>query len=303
MTQNVLVTGGTGLLGQDVLTVFSEAGYTVHNISRRSIPDRLVNHWKGDLTDNNFLRSTLRAIDPSIIVHCAAYVDLEYCELNKDSVDSLHVAATQELASYKPTETRFIYISTDAVFDGKDGNYSEDSPVRPLNYYSKSKLAAEHVAMSHNVHSLVVRTNIYGFHQPVGNSLLEWALAGLMRGKQINGFDDVLFNPLYTKQLATIILEFSQNSSQVRGVLHAGCRDQISKFMFLRSVAAHFGLHETLVQRSSIGGSQVSVARPMNTTLNLQKLSSHIAEIPTLEAGLICLYSDYKNTVGNKSNI
>ena len=128
------------------------------------------------------------------------------CEVNREYVYNLHVSSTSQLANFDSVE-KFIYISTDSLFDGQKGDYTESDLVNPLNYYAITKSKGEEVVLKSDKQYAVVRTNIIGFHKPLRNSLFEWAYKSLNEKAQIKGFTNVYFNPLCCLVLAQGISE------------------------------------------------------------------------------------------------
>ncbi len=286
----ILVTGANGMLGKDIVDILSEdRSLTVFplDISASNKPNSLM----ADITDRKMLSGALSKADPEVIIHCAAITNVDTCEKNRELVQKLNVDATRDIASFKPGSTRLIYISTDSVFDGKRGNYSEDDTPNPRNCYAKSKLEGEKAALSENRNTLVLRTNIYGFHKPAGSSLAEWAIGELSKGNKLNGFHDVYFNPLYTKQLASTIKRLIA-VKDIRGILNVAAGENISKYDFLLKIAGAFGYPRDQVRKTSIDASGLGAERPKNTTLNISRLKQLLNESPSIDDGIAELRND-----------
>lgn len=292
--RKVLVTGSQGMLGRDIVSVFSGdeelAIFGTDKITRE--PPAASAQIIGDLTDPLFLRKTLEEVKPDIVVHCAAIVNVDECERNRELADRVHAEATRMLISCRPLAGKFVYISTDSVFDGEKGNYTEEDSPNPINGYARSKLAGERIALESRADVLVIRTNIFGFNYPAGNSLAQWAIGQLSEGIGIRAFSDVYFNPIYTKQLARIVLALVRRPGSPILINVAGdyC---ISKYDFILSLARVFGYPEDLVSRSSIEDAALFAPRPKRTTLNIGKLKKVLGTAPGLEEGLTELRSDY----------
>jgi len=273
----MLITGVAGMLGREIADIFrKDKKYAVYGIIRNSGPKKInITCIKADLRDLKKLKRIVAEIKPDIIIHCAALVNLDACEENKRDANLVHVRATKVLSSYKPDRTKFVYISTDSVFGGISGNYGESDKPGPLNYYARSKLAGEKAALTANENSLVIRTNIYGFHNPPGNSLAEWALRNFSLKESVSGFTDVVFNPVYTKQLARII-KYILDKKHAVGVLNVGSAQFLNKHEFLKFLAQNFGISREAIKPALIGSSVLETARPKNTTLNTSKLQEII---------------------------
>lgn len=282
------------MLGKDLVDIFvKDKKYQVFGLSRKATTGKKgLNSLDVDLTSTLALKKILKKIQPEIVIHCAAIVNVDLCEKNHKAANRLHMKATEVLAGYRGNKKKFVYISTDSVFDGQRGNYKETDKPNPLNYYALSKLKGEKAALKINPNSLVIRTNIYGFHVPEGNSLVEWALDNFRQNKKINGFKDVYFNPLYTKQLAIIVKKIIEKK-EIRGIINAASKKSVSKYNFLRLLAKTFRNKENIVNPISVDDLELIAKRPRNTTLNINKLKKIIKNIPTVEQGLRELKKDY----------
>ncbi len=301
MTKRVLITGAGGMLGKDIVEIFArDKRYNVFGtIREKELRKPAVTYIKADLTNTKDTKKVLSKSKPNIIIHCAAIVNLDICEKNKKYTDLLHIKSTEILSSHKNGSTKFVYISSDSVFNGKTGNYTELDKPDPLNYYAHSKRMGEQAAMANNKNALIIRTNIYGFHIPPGNSLVEWALNNFALKNKVNGFTDVIFNPVYTKQLARTIKYILENHVKVTGILNVGSTKPLSKYAFLRSLSKEFGFKQSLIRPVSVDDSDLKTPRPKNTTLNIAKLTKIVGKkgLTNLE-GFVELKRDHDNNFG-----
>lgn len=297
-TTKILITGSNGMLGKDIVQLLTlDRSYDVFGLNRKH--DTSLAEGKSvvcDITNFNELKMTVEKIQPDIIIHCAAMVDVEGCENNKEYADKINVDSTRQLATFKPESTKFIYISTDSVFDGQDGSYDEDTTKNPINYYAKTKSLAETVVESVN-RNIIIRTNIYGFHKDKGKSLVEWALNELLESRKIFGFNDVYFNPVYTKQLARIVFELLKIN--YIGIIHVGTDNSISKYEFLRRLALKFKVDPKFVGSISVDDISFNAKRPKNTSLSTRKLQKILNCEINIDDGMDELLIDYLERKSN----
>jgi len=298
----ILVTGSSGMLGKDIVEILSNnINCSVYGFSRTLNPFFSKDYQViGDLTNLEFLSSSLEEINPDVIIHCAAIVNVDKCETNKRLAEALHHDVTEILVRYKSGSTRFIYISTDSVFDGQKGDYTEEDIPNPINYYAKTKRDGEIVVLENNHNAVVIRTNIYGFHLERGKSLVEWAIDNLKQGKSISGFTDVYFNPVYTKQLAEVIRDIIP-AKYFKGILNVTTKEHCSKYEFLLRIAQQFNFKPNLIVKDSVKNFEFLAPRPINTTLNANLLESVFGRKLTLQDGLSALNRDYENYERDKS--
>lgn len=290
--KKVLITGAAGMLGAEIANyMFKQQNYKIFATGRSDI-NASYTYIKANLLNKQELNNLLTLTQPDIIIHCAANVNLNDCELNKNDAYEIHVNATKKIASYKQGKCRFLYISTDSVFNGRTGNYSETDKPAPLNYYALSKLEGEKAVADINSNSLILRTNIYGFNRnKEGNSLFEWIYKKLNSNHSISGFKDVFFNPLYIGQLAELItIVINKN---ITGVLHAGCIEKISKYQFVLLIADAFGFNKSLINADISDTIQSTIKRPKNTTLNTKALTDYVGKNYSINQGINQLKVDF----------
>ena len=295
MKKKVLITGINGLLGSAIFNLFVK--YTNFELfgvgrSQRSSLGLKV-YFQGDICDLDFLKK-ISEYKYDFIIHCAAIVNLDTCESNYNLAEKTHIIASKNLAFFNPSSVYF-YISTDSVFDGSNIRNTEEDIPKPLNNYALTKyLGGEEVRKIHKS-SYELRVNLYGFNTPSGSSLFEWAYQELKDNKEIKGYDNVYFNPLYTRQIAEIIMEFI-NYLPPFGIYNLGSNGGLSKFDFVVRVADLFNLNRKLAYRFKAEFSQNGIKRPYNTILNTQKLKKIFPSLDlSLDSGLLMLKDDLEN--------
>jgi dTDP-4-dehydrorhamnose reductase len=179
-----------------------------------------------------------------------------------------------------------IYVSTDSVFDGEDGSYSETDSPNPINTYAITKLDGERQIRDLCPQHLIVRTNFYGYRMPSGHSLGEWLMNELSGGKAVGGFTNVHFNPLFVDQVVQTV--FDVWSSGARGIVHIGSEGTCSKYQFARELAGHCGFDLSLVEPTVLDSTMLSAPRPLNTTLDTAGASRSLSRsMPTRQSGLV----------------
>lgn len=279
------------MLGQAITRKLLERGLDVYATSRTSCEMVAEDHeYLGDICEEGFIEAIAARIYPDVIVHTAAFVNLNFCEENKELTQQLHVNVPAKLATTF-SEARFIYISTDSVFNGVDGLYNEEDKPAPLNNYAMTKYHGEQEVEAHSKHPLILRLNIYGSKNKTANSLAEWALRELKNSREINGFSDVFFNPLYIYQVADIIYDFITIHKNEEGIFHLGSEEKVSKYAFLQQLAKTFGLDDSLVKEGLMSDMKSVLARPFNTTLDTGKYENLAGRKYLLKQGL----EDFKN--------
>jgi len=158
----VFIAGASGLVGSNCMKHFVEQGWTVKG-SYFSFPTEETVFYN-TLEPNHPDNFDIITFQPDIIVHCGALTHVDYCETHEEESYQKTVQSTKNLiAIARRCNARFVYISTDYVFDGVNGPYRETDPVNPLSVYARHKLEAEQMVLNELQESLVLRvTNVYG---------------------------------------------------------------------------------------------------------------------------------------------
>ena len=270
----ILITGAAGMLGDAVTREFQQSNWLVTKLLRSQVSaTKSRTNTKfiiADITDRNQLEEKLGDQKYHACIHCAAETNLAACEKDPALAQHTHVLGTRNLVDIVDCD-RFVYISTDSVFDGARGGYSEQDTPRPMNVYSRTKLEGETEASLHP-RALIARLNLFDIRQQGGNTLAEWAHNQFATGQTITGFDNTYFNPLHTSQIANTIRALVDR--QLTGTVHIGCTEYISKLQFLQRLAETLGYPDALVRAGKYRHDGQAPARPLNTTLNISKLQA-----------------------------
>jgi len=285
--QMILVTGASGLLGSSVLLRALEMQKEVVGIYNR-YPFRLYGAacHSIDLTDFNATRTAVATLRPSTIIHCAAATNVDWCEEHIQEARRINVSASSFLAQLaNEINAKLVYVSTDGVFDGTHGHYSETDLPAPLNVYAQTKLLAEQEVLRAHSSALIVRVTFYGRNVQPKQSLAEWVLDQLRQGNTVPGFTDVYFCPILVDDLAEIILEMVDRD--LSGIYHVVGTEKVSKYEFARRLATAFGFNPTQVAPTKIADAQLRARRPHDTSLNTEKVSRALGRsMPRVDIGI-----------------
>jgi dTDP-4-dehydrorhamnose reductase len=286
-----LVTGVSGLLGLNLAKQLILQGATVHGCSAsKAVRLGGLNYFSCDIRDADRLKARSREVAPQVIVHCAAATNVDWCEMNPTEAFAINAGPCVDLATTaNQLGATLVLVSTDSVFDGDKGSYTEKDRPRPLNTYARSKLAAEELVSAQADRWTVIRANLYGWNGQHKNSLAEWIIAELQAGREITGFEDVIFAPLLATDLAELVTKLALHHRH--GLYHAGTRNAVSKYEFATLIAKMHGLEENLIKRGKMAGSKLIAPRPLNTSLVSTKVETELGtRLPSIEEGLQRFY-------------
>jgi dTDP-4-dehydrorhamnose reductase len=228
----------------------------------------------------------LGSLRPVSIVHCAAATNVDWCEEHPKEAGKINVDASRFLAEFThQNDIPFVYISTDAVFDGTRGNYTETDEPFPVNVYARSKLQGEQEVFGQNPKALVARVTLYGWSMRPQPSLAEWIVGQLRAGSYVPGFTDAYFAPLLANDLAELILTMLDRG--LSGLYHVVGSERISKYEFARSLARAFGQPMDRVVPTKVGEARLKARRPLDTSLNTHKIAKDLGySMPDVQSGL-----------------
>jgi dTDP-4-dehydrorhamnose reductase len=272
VNERLLVTGGSGLLGSNIARTAAqdfEVYATYHSRGSRIPKTKFV---QLDIRDKQQVGSVLKRIEPDLVIHAAALVNVDYCETHPEESWEINVEGTENVAlASKEVNAKMIFISTDSVFDGEKGMYGEEDVPHPLNTYARTKLEGERRALHCLPDSTVVRTAFYGWSLHNGLSLAEWVVGSLRQGETINLFTDVFFSPILATNLVEILLELHQR--HLNGIYHIGGSERCNKYTFGQEIASIFWLDKDCIQPCSISEVGLKAPRPADASLNVDKIS------------------------------
>jgi dTDP-4-dehydrorhamnose reductase len=290
-----LVTGVSGLLGLN----FAMQTAGEHEITGVANSHVLANVpfpvLPADLSMPGSAQSLLDQTQPEVIINCAAIAILDTCEAKPDLAYQLNSVFPGELAAEAARrDIRMVHFSTDAVFDGTIGCYTETDEPRPINHYAYTKVEGERAVLAANPDALVARVNFYGWSLHGKRSLAEYFFYSLSRGEPVKGFIDVQFCPLQVNDLVDILLRMID--LRLSGLYHVVSSECLNKFDFCHRLARQFGLNQELISPSSWLEGGLRANRSTNLTISTAKLQGALGSpLPDQAAGLRRFYDLYQS--------
>jgi len=290
----IVVTGGSGMLGHCIIRLACGryeiwGSYYTHHVE---IPGCTM--FKMDVTNESEVWAELNAIKPDFVIHAAALTDVDECEKSPDKCRRINSEGTKITAKVaQDLGAQFVYISSDYVFNGVTGNYSEGDIPDPVNRYGESKLMAEQYARQLCSRLLIVRTTMFGLKLPPRIGMMENLVGALRRGGPITRFADQYFTPLYTGQFSEIILRLVEIGAI--GLFHIGPSEKVSRFEFAQRVAEIFAPGCSEIRPVPFHQIEGLARRPRDTSLVSGTVQEKLGMQPAdLRAGLLRLQRDWR---------
>jgi dTDP-4-dehydrorhamnose reductase len=272
-----LVTGASGLLGNKIVAL-AESDYLV---TPTDITEPLhPNAVKADITDPVAISNLFRKLGPDIVIHAASETNVDRCETEKERAWKINAEGTRNIAeACQKTNAKLIYISTDYVFDGEKGLYTEEDQPNPIDYYGLTKLEGEREVTKHCENYAILRTSVlYGRH-PWKQDFATWIINKLKQNQEITVVDDHYNTPTLAENLAKMALEVG--AGDLQGIFHASGCERISRYEFARRIAKTFGLETGLIKPIKMSELTAWIAkRPKDSSLSTEKVRKQLRTKP-----------------------
>ena len=278
------MTGSSGLLGR-ILVNLLKNDYEVIGIDKY-VPTNEPGALALDITHTRAALESMVKLHPSVVVHTAAETNVDLCETDHEHARMINVEGTVNVAEVcAKSGARMIFISTDYVFDGIKGSYSEADQPNPISYYGHSKLEAERIVMSKLPNALILRTSVlYGWH-PSKLNFATWVIKGLRERETLKVVKDHINSPTLADNLAKAIRSAIERNSN--GLLHVAGSERISRFDFARKTAKSFDLDESLLVPVDMCDLNWAAKRPRDSSLNVAKAEKELGiELFGVDRGL-----------------
>jgi dTDP-4-dehydrorhamnose reductase len=290
-----LVTGVSGLLGLNFALAVDGKKHQVTGVANTApLTWATFKNVEAELTNPDVVENLLETYKPDVVLHCAAMANVDACENDPKLAHLVNAELPGVIAeSCRKHAICMIHISTDAVFDGNQGDYHEDDATNPLSVYAKTKLAGERAVIAANPDALIPRVNFYGWSAAGNRSLAENFVTRLSHGNEMMGFTDVHFCPMNILDLSTLLVEVS--TLDLHGIYHMVGPEAMSKYEFGRRIAEKFGFSADLIKPVSVNESGLQAARSPNLTLSTDKLHEALGhDLPDFAGGLQKFFDQYR---------
>jgi dTDP-4-dehydrorhamnose reductase len=260
--KKVLITGVSGFIGSELANHLNK-NFEIIGIDIQKPLSKKIKFYKGSITNESLLERIFKENKIDIIIHSAAEKSLKNCENNKKLVYKTNYLSTKKLYEFsKINDSKFIFISSDIVFNGIKGNYSEDEKPSPINQYGRLKQLCENFLINKGNVAICRTALVFGrvprnqkryFNKIVKQSelivqgyLVDHVLKRIENNLPIFLAKNEYCNPTSKKTLAKQIMAVIQEDTS--GIIHCCGKEKISKFNFGKQVAKYFKLNSKLIK-------------------------------------------------------
>lgn len=273
------IAGGTGMLGASLVPYLKNKGYDVINQGYKNQADVKI-----DMTDLDAVIKLLDKVNPALIINLICLSDVEENEKNQELADKLNIKPVKNISHwirFHSSETKFIQISTDHLYDGE--GFNTENKVICRNMYATTKYKAEKIALKAN--GLVLRTNFFGKSEAKNRqSFTDWIDKSTSECNfPIKLFTDVYFSPLSLRTLTRMIVHTINNFKS--GVFNLGSRNGLSKANFVYSYSDFLDNNRAHTREISVDDLESEAVRPKGMMMDVSKFEeSFEISLPTLVA-------------------
>jgi dTDP-4-dehydrorhamnose reductase len=290
----ILITGASGLLGINLALETAHQHTVFGTVSQNALKTDAFTVIQTNLLVPGAVENLLDKVQPDWVIHCAALANLDACEADPLLAKQLNTELPRKLANLVARGgARLVHVSTDSVFDGLRGDYSEQDEPHPIGVYSQTKLDSERAVLEADPKAIIARVNLIGWSLMGNRSLAEFFFNNLSQGKPVMGFTDVCFCPLLANDLADIFVRML--ALELHGVYHVVSSEALSKYDFGVRLAHRFDLDTNLISPTSVREAGLKARRSPNLSLRTDKLAEALgATLPRVSTGIIKLYTLYQ---------
>ncbi|MFZ1805949.1 MAG: NAD(P)-dependent oxidoreductase [Cyclobacteriaceae bacterium] len=290
----ILVTGGNGLLGQKLSQLLdSKEGIDLIATARSPLSIQLK---RGkfqllDITSKAEVDKVITEVHPDVVINTAAMTQVDHCETEREKCWLSNVTAVEYLVeACEKVNSKLIHVSTDFIFDGKEGPLKEEAKPDPVNYYGESKLAGERIVQGSKIDWAILRTVlVFGITTDLSRSnIVLWVKNSLEQGKVINVVNDQWRTPTLAEDLAMgCYLAAAKN---VTGIFHISGEKMMTPYDIAVETAKFFELDQSLIKATDSTKFKQPAARPLKTGFDITKAKTELGYLPhTFADGLAIL--------------
>ena len=279
--KRILITGANGMLGQR--TIFNLALAKNYELLGVSLEDEAVfsnvDYKCVDLTNRDDFKQVVYNFCPDFIINTAAFTNVDLSETERETAWKVNVKGVEYVAeAARVIDAHVIHISTDYVFDGKRGPYSEKSRTNPLGYYGRTKLASENVLNTSGAFNTIIRTNVLFGIADSRPDFVRWVVSSLRAGKEIRIVTDQINNPTFIDDLVQAISKIIEFKKY--GLYNIGGREFLSRYDFTIKIADYFQLDKSLIKKIVTEDLNQPAKRPLKSGLLTIKAESEFGFKP-----------------------
>ena len=278
----ILVTGSNGMLGQRAVEFYlskENVDLLATSVEEKSVIES-VDYVSSDIKNRDEIKKVIYDYCPDFVVHTAAFTNVDQSEKMREEAWKINVKGVEYIAeAARAIDAHIIHISTDYIFNGKDGPYSENAKPNPVGYYGRTKLASENALRISGTFFTILRTNVlYGIAHNSRPDFVRWVVSSLKKKENIRIVKDQINNPTFIDDLVqgiNKIIEFKKT-----GIYNIGGKEFLSRYDFTLRIADFFNLDKKLITPITTEELNQPARRPLKSGLITLKAETELGYNP-----------------------
>lgn len=280
--RRIIIAGGNGMLGQRLIEFYNKLNdveLISTSVEEKSVFDD-VDYVQADISNRNGIKKVVYDFCPDFIINAAAYTNVDKSESERELAWKINVKGVEYLSeTARVLDSHLIHISTDYIFDGRSGPYTENDTPNPLGYYARTKLASENTLKISGCKNTILRTNVlYGTAKYSRPDFVKWVVESLRANKEIRIVDDQINNPTFIDDLVQGINKIVELRRE--GIYNIGGNEFINRYEFTLMIAEYFKLDKNLVKKIKTEELNQPARRPLKSGLITIKAQSELGYKP-----------------------
>jgi len=270
------------MLGQRAVQFYSSkenVELLATSVEEKSVVDS-VDYISSDIKNRDEIKKVIHDYYPDFIIHTGAFTNVDLSEKLREDAWKINVKGVEYIAeAARAIDAHIIHISTDYIFDGKDGPYSENAKPNPVGYYGRTKLASENALRISGTFFTILRTNVlYGIAPNSRPDFVRWVINSLEKNDKIRIVKDQINNPTFIDDLVqgiNKIIEFKKT-----GTYNIGGKEFLSRLDFTFQIAEYFNLDKNLINPITTEELKQPAKRPLKSGLLILKAETELGYKP-----------------------
>ncbi len=295
-----LITGGSGLLGADLVEELLRKKEEVHyTYLNNDMKISGAHSYKLDILEMEKTAELIKKLEPDVVIHTATIPSVDICEKDKELAYKINTLSTKKIAEVTKTiGAKLVYLSTTFVFPNSDSKFSEDDIPAPISFYGVTKLGGE-LATALSPNHLIIRTDqIYGWiKKGQKKTFVVNVLDNIENKKKVEVCSDWYNSPTYVKDLTTTIV--SLLAKEKKGVYHVVGSTHLNRLEWGRKIAEVFGVDPNLIVGIDSSKINVPAKRPNCKIANDKAQQESGITLRTIEDGLLEMKKNRDNAQKN----
>ena len=297
LKKRILIIGSNGMLGQGLTSNFMfkrDVELLCTSFEEESVFAE-VDYAQIDISKPNEVKKIINNFYPDIVINAAAYTNVDGCESEKELAWKINVIGIENIVKYvKRSKSHLVHISSDYIFDGTNGPYSETDIPNPISYYGKTKLAGENAIISGQINYTIIRTNVlYGPTQHGRPDFVKWVVNSLRNNDKIRIVHDQINNPTFIEDMIAAISKIVEIKKE--GIYNIGGAELLSRLEFTYKIADYFNLDKSQIDVITTAELNQPAPRPLKSGLVNLKAETELGYKPHRVEDTLFLMRRYLN--------